>query len=171
MFTNLIWITIVLFYHKYTVPGTTFYKKNHIAQNNAFFLFLVKCCRPTSLQVLLIFPLLLPCSTQWIPTKGDVYREATFYVSEHVNCCNVRIWGFENPQITRELNHGTPKINVWCGLMQDRVIGSVFFYEKSITGTIYYMLNSNYFLQVEDLQPTVMFQHDGAPPHWFNDVR
>jgi hypothetical protein len=25
--------------------------------------------------------------------------------------------------------------------------------------------------QVEDLQPTVIFQHDGAPPHWGRIVR
>ena len=46
------------------------------------------------------------------------------------------IWGTENPHITREIERDSPKVNVWCGLLCNKVIGP-FFFEKTITADIY----------------------------------
>ena len=54
--------------------------------------------------------------------------EATFHVSGKLNKHNVRIWGSENPHATRELQRDSPKVNVWCGIMCNRIIGPFFFF-------------------------------------------
>ena len=46
---------------------------------------------------------------------------------------NVRIWGSENPHVTREFQRGGPKVNVWCMIMCSRIISPFFFDETSIT--------------------------------------
>ena len=98
--------------------------------------------------------------------------EATFHVSGSVNRHNVRIWGTQNPHVYHEHVRDSPKVNVWCGLMKNRIIGPFFFHEKSITGPVYQdMLEQFVYPQVADLQPQVIFQQDGAPPHWSLDVR
>ena len=48
---------------------------------------------------------------------------ATFHVSGKLNKHNARIWGTENPHITREVEHDSPKVNVWSGLLCNKVIG------------------------------------------------
>jgi hypothetical protein len=53
--------------------------------------------------------------------------EAMFHVNGVVNC---RIWGSQNPHVTRELERGSPKVKVWTGLMQNKFIGPFFFSEK-----------------------------------------
>ena len=56
--------------------------------------------------------------------------------------------------------------------MKNRIIGPFFFIEKSITGLVYQdMLEEFLYPQVADLQPQVIFQQDGAPPHWSLDVQ
>ena len=63
--------------------------------------------------------------------------KATFHVSGKLNKHNARIWGTENPHITRENERDSPKVNVWCGLLCKKVIGAFFFNEKTITADIY----------------------------------
>ena len=93
--------------------------------------------------------------------------EATFHVSGKLNKHNVRIWGSENPHASRELQRDSPKVNVWCGIMCNRIIGPFFFNEASITADIYLDLLTEYVApQLIDFQPTIIFQQDGAPPHW-----
>jgi hypothetical protein len=48
--------------------------------------------------------------------------EATFYISGVVNKYNCRVWGSQNPHATCELETGSPKMNVWAGLMHDKLI-------------------------------------------------
>ena len=92
--------------------------------------------------------------------------EATFHVSGKLNKQNVRIWGSENPHATRELQRDTPKVNVWCGIMCNRIIGPFFFHEASITVDVYLDLLTEYVApQLIEFQPTIIFQQDGAPPH------
>jgi hypothetical protein len=59
--------------------------------------------------------------------------EATF----HINCCvnryNCKIWGLWQPNEFFEYVRDTPKVNMWCGLLHDRVVGSFFFVERTIT--------------------------------------
>jgi hypothetical protein len=58
--------------------------------------------------------------------------------------------------------------------MHDRVIGPFFFLEKEIYGNVYLdMLTNNPIPQLHEMQPTLIFQQDGAPPpaHWSRDIR
>ena len=59
--------------------------------------------------------------------------ESTFHVSGLINRHNSRIWGSQNPHETYELERDSPKLNVWCRIMHDKIIGPFFFAEKSIT--------------------------------------
>ncbi|GBL60335.1 hypothetical protein AVEN_89352-1 [Araneus ventricosus] len=70
--------------------------------------------------------------------------ESTFHVSGMVNRHNVHIWGSENPHVSAQLQRDSPKVNVWCGLMH---------------------------YKLEEFQPWIMFQQNGAPPHWGSLVR
>ena len=98
--------------------------------------------------------------------------ESTFHVSGLMNRHNSRIWGLENPQETHEIERDSLKLNVWCGTMHDKIIGPLFFAEKSITPQIYLNLLTEYVSpQREQCQPLVIFQQDGAPPHWGLAVR
>jgi len=98
--------------------------------------------------------------------------EATFHVSGKLHRHNVRIWGSEHPHETRELYRASPKVNVWCGIMFDRIIGPFFFNEATITADVYLDFLTEYLApQLIDLQPTIIFQQDGAPPHWGRHVR
>ena len=94
-------------------------------------------------------------------------NEATFHVSGKLNKHNVRIWGSENPHATIELQQDSPKKNFWCGIMCNRIIGPFFFHEASITADVYLDLLTEYVApQLIEFQPTIIFQQDGAPPHW-----
>jgi hypothetical protein len=66
----------------------------------------------------------------------------------------------------------SPKVKVWCGLLHDRVIGPFFFHEPTVTSDTYLdMLQHFVYPQLEELQPRIIFQQDGAPPHWAKIVR
>lgn len=98
--------------------------------------------------------------------------EATFNLSGKVNRHNVRIWGSQNPHVIQEHVRGSPKIHVWCGLLHNDIIGPFFFIENTVTGNSYLDMLVNFAVpQVEHLQPTIIFQQDGAPPHWSRNVR
>ena len=61
---------------------------------------------------------------------------------------------------------------MWCGLFHDRVIGPFFFNEATIRQDNFLDMLLQFALpQVRDRQPQVIFQLDGAPPHWGLDVR
>jgi hypothetical protein len=108
--------------------------------------------------------------------------EATFTLNGSVNRHNCRYWSRENPHWTQQ--HYTQrrgKINVWAGMIGNRLLGPYFF-EENLNGNQYLD-----FLQFE-LVPalTVLFpnhedgdlpnqriwyQQDGAPPHFAVQVR
>ncbi|GBM55079.1 hypothetical protein AVEN_145140-1 [Araneus ventricosus] len=91
--------------------------------------------------------------------------ESTFHVSGMVNRHNVRIWRSKNPHVSAQLQRDSPKVNVWCGLMHNKVIGPFFFTEKSITVNVYLdLLQLLIEPQLEEFQSWIMFQQDGAPP-------
>jgi hypothetical protein len=98
--------------------------------------------------------------------------EATFHLSGKVNRHSVRIWVPENPHVVHEHIRDSPKLNVWCGPMKDMIIGPFFFMEPNVTATPYLdMLEQYAFPQTAHKQPNILFQQDGAPPHWSNIVR
>lgn len=108
--------------------------------------------------------------------------ECTFSLNGSVNRKNCRYWAENNPHWMRETHSQFPgKLNVWAGIVGDRVIGPIFF-EENLTGERYLR-----FLQ-EDLTPSLAaifpnaednaifddrlwFQQDGAPPHYAVVVR
>ena len=92
--------------------------------------------------------------------------ESTFHVSGLLNRHNLRIWGSENLHDTCELERNSPKLNVWCGMMHNKMIGPFFFAEKSTTAQIYLDVLAEYVSpQLEQYQPQVIFQQDAVPPH------
>lgn len=98
--------------------------------------------------------------------------EATFHTSGHVNRHNVRIWGSTSPQDFIQKERDSPKVNVWCGLMHNRIVGPFFFAEPTITANVYLdMLELYVEPQLRPFQPWIVFQQDGAPPHWGLVVR
>jgi len=64
-------------------------------------------------------------------------NEATFHTSGVVNRHNVRIWGSENPHVLFQNDQGSPKVNVWCVLMHNKVTGPFFFNEPTISANVY----------------------------------
>ena len=97
--------------------------------------------------------------------------EATFHVSGTVHRHNVRIWGKEHPREFQEFTPHSPKINVWCGLTKDRVVGPFFFTEQIVTGQSYLRMLETFAYPVLRNIDNVIFQQDGAPPHWALVVR
>ncbi|KFM73496.1 hypothetical protein X975_18609, partial [Stegodyphus mimosarum] len=98
--------------------------------------------------------------------------EASFHLSGIVKRHNVRIWGSEKPHEYREAQRDSRNVNVWRGLMHDRVIGLFFFTEKTASSVVYLDTLGNFvFSQLEELQPHVFLQQDGAPPHWSTIIR
>ena len=98
--------------------------------------------------------------------------EATFHVSGKLNKHNARIWATENPHITREIERDSLKVNVWCGLLCNKVIVTFFFDEKTITVDIYLDTLTEYVApQLEEFQPHIFFQQDEATFHWEIKVR
>jgi hypothetical protein len=63
--------------------------------------------------------------------------EATFHVSEKVNKQHVHIWGSQHPHAILKHIRDSPKVNVWYGLLRDRLIGPFFFAEATVTSRNY----------------------------------
>ena len=97
--------------------------------------------------------------------------DATFHTCGKVNRHNARIWGSQHPYAIIEHVRDSPKVNVWCGIMCDRIIGPFFFAERTVNGVIYLDMLEQFVIPQLELQPQVIFQQDGAPPHWSLMVR
>ena len=98
--------------------------------------------------------------------------EATFHTNGKDNKHNVRILGKKHPHATVEHTMDSPKVSVLCTITKKQVYGK-FFSEGNVTGDAYLHnaqkwpmdgLTAN---EHEDL----IFQQDGAPPHWKLTVR
>jgi hypothetical protein len=68
---------------------------------------------------------------------GDLEKLGLFYVTGCVNRHNCRIWETQQPNEIHEYVRGSPNVNVWCGLLYDRVIGPFFWAVRS--GRLYYL--------------------------------
>jgi hypothetical protein len=99
--------------------------------------------------------------------------EATFHTCGKESRHNIRIWGSENLHSARKHVRDSKQVNVWCGMMKDRIIGPFFFIEPAVTGNIYLDTLEQFAVpQLLPQQPNVISQQqDGAPPHWSLDVR
>ena len=93
--------------------------------------------------------------------------KAMFHVFGKLNKHNVKIWGSEHLHEIREHERNSLKVNVWCGIMCNQVIGPFFFHETTITADIYLDLLTKYVTpQLINSEPNIIFQQDGAPLHW-----
>jgi hypothetical protein len=62
------------------------------------------------------------------------YVEATCHVCGRVKRHNCRVWGYENPHDVTEHGHSSPKVNVWCALMKNKVVRPFLLEEPTGTG-------------------------------------
>ncbi|KFM71471.1 hypothetical protein X975_17910, partial [Stegodyphus mimosarum] len=98
--------------------------------------------------------------------------EASFHLSGIVHCHNVRIWGSENPHEYREAQRDSSKVNVWCGLMHDRVIGPFFFTEKTVSSVVYLRHVGKFRISTTRRDSsTCVFATKWCTPHWNTIVR
>ncbi|XP_011860094.1 PREDICTED: uncharacterized protein LOC105557457 [Vollenhovia emeryi] len=102
--------------------------------------------------------------------------EATFELSGSVNRHNMRYWTDENPHWMREHRTQYPeKVNVWAGILCNRIIGP-FFIDGNLTSEKYVnLLNDNIIPAIQaivgDAFENVWFQQDGAQVHFTLIVR
>jgi hypothetical protein len=96
--------------------------------------------------------------------------EATFSNTGGINKHNYRYWAAENPHWLREIPHQYQwKLNVWCGIVGEHIIGPHFF-EATLTGAIYADFLRNILPTLLENIPLEIrihswYQQDGAPAH------
>lgn len=94
--------------------------------------------------------------------------EATFHISGYVHKQNCRIWATEKPTEVYEYEDNTDKVNVWCAMSSDCIIGPYFF-DQNVNANNYTNMLQSYFwpaIQKKRIASKIMFQQDGAPPHY-----
>jgi hypothetical protein len=102
--------------------------------------------------------------------------EAPFTRDGINNLRNLHTWSHENPHRTRITNFQRRfSVNVWCGLLGDKLIGP-FVFENNLTGDTYEFFLRNELPGLLEGIPLVVrsqlyFQHDGAPPHYTRHLR
>jgi len=95
--------------------------------------------------------------------------EATFYSSAFVNKHNIRYRCETNPHATVETIMNSQKLNIWCALSKNRLIGPFFFDDEIVDGENYLAMLQSFFIpEVRRLKKgrSIIFQQDGAPPHF-----
>jgi hypothetical protein len=100
--------------------------------------------------------------------------EVIFHLCGRVHKQNCRIWGYEKPNEVQQEPLHSPKVNVWCAMSADQIIGPYFFEESTVGGENYLAMLKEYFfpiLQRQRLTKKIIFQQDGAPAHYDLDVR
>lgn len=98
--------------------------------------------------------------------------ECKFTLSGQVNKQNCRIWGTERPNEVYETRTNSPSVMVWCAMSKNGIIGPYFFENENVTGTTYKrMLRYFLFPKLRDYPEDMIFQQDGAPPHFAIEVR
>lgn len=92
------------------------------------------------------------------------------------NCHNEHWWAYRNPHVIRE-DHFQVRfsVNVWAGVIGDRILGPYFIEGRLTGGTYLEMLQGVIEEMLEDVPLAFLqnfyFQHDGAPPHYAREVR
>lgn len=106
--------------------------------------------------------------------------ECSFFLNGLVNRHNCRYWADSNPRIFHETHTQHPqKLNVWAGIFGNSIVGP-FFLPANLTGDMYLDLLENAIdpaltnIIEEDRaynEQELIFQQDGAPPHFSLNVR
>lgn len=123
------------------------------------------------------------CNRDYNLVKNIIFSdEATFCLNGTVNRQNCRYWAIENPHWMMESHSQHPqKLNVWCGIVKERVIGPYFF-DGTLNGERYLeflrfeLIPALVALFPSHLDPDsfdeeLVFQQDGAPAHYAARVR
>lgn len=107
--------------------------------------------------------------------------EATFCLNGTINRQNCRYWATHNPHWIEESHtQHHQKVNVWAGIIDNRVVGPCFF-DETLTGERYLdflqfdLVPALAVLFPNDVEPDlphprILYQHDGAPPHYAHQV-
>src|SRR5258705_6777794 len=102
--------------------------------------------------------------------------EASFSRGGTTNMHNAHVWAHENPHWTRNARFQHEfRINVWAGLLGDRIIGPVYLPAR-LTGVAYTtFLRDDIPRLLEDVpllqRQRMWYQHDGAPAHFSRQAR
>lgn len=113
----------------------------------------------------------------WARDQGPFFHrrilfsdECTFKSDTEVNTWNCRFWSEENPHWFREVDcQHVWKVNVWCGIIDDKIIGPIFL-EHNLNGARYAsLLEEDLHDWLDELplryQDGMWFQQDGCPAH------
>jgi hypothetical protein len=96
--------------------------------------------------------------------------EATFCTNGHVSSQNSRYWAFQNPNyVIQKRSQRYKRVNVWCGMFYDRIVGP-YFIEENLNQHVYVRLLERYLLPFLDNLPlemrrNIFWQQDGCPAH------
>lgn len=91
--------------------------------------------------------------------------ESAFSTAKIFNRRNVHFWADENPRAIREIKHsGRQSVKVWCGIINNRVIGPIFF-DRNLNGELYLETIRAVIENWEQNHGEIIWQQDGAPPH------
>jgi len=101
--------------------------------------------------------------------------EASFTRDGINNSRNSHTWRHNNPHETCVTKFRRRfSVNVWCGLLGNKLIGA-FVFDNNLTGNTYEVFLRNELpALLEDIplmRSQIYFQHDGAPPHYTRHVR
>lgn len=104
--------------------------------------------------------------------------ESTFHLTGYVNRHNCRYWSQENPHIISEAHTQVrQKLNVWAGILGNRLVGP-FFIEGNLNGELYLEMLQKLIVPAMRVAAAaqnmvwenVIFQQDGAPAHYKREV-
>ena len=99
--------------------------------------------------------------------------EACFKLNGHVNRHNAVYWSDVNPHLTIAQELNLPGVTVWAGITSNGLVGPYFF-DGTVTGERYLnLLNKTVWpvISIRDEITNLIWQQDGAPPHYFLPVR
>jgi len=101
--------------------------------------------------------------------------EATFTLNGINNTRNLHRWSHENLHSRVETNFQCRfSINVWCGIIDDMLIGPVILDDRMTTQNYLDFLQNDLPKQLDDVplatRIAMHFQHDGAPSHYTRHV-
>lgn len=111
-----------------------------------------------------------------LPSNIVFSDEATFQLDGTLNRHNCRYWAAENPHWMREDKSQYPqKLNVWAGIVNNRIIGP-FFIDGNLNAQNYEEMLRNQIVPaireiVGDNFENTWYQQDGAAAHYGRDVR
>lgn len=105
--------------------------------------------------------------------------EATFKINGRVNRHNCVYWDSVNPHLIMETELNAPGVCVWAGIFNGGLIGPYFFngtvnslnYLEMLREVLIELENSPQFEHLQPIKEKLIWQQDGAPPHYGTIVR